>query len=285
METDLKIEIQRNFVRIDEGQVHYRAVGSLESKSRALVMIHASPASAYSLQPLIRALALRGRIPIYAPDTLGNGDSCKPDTNAPDISYYADALVRQLDALGINEVDIYGTHTGGSIAMELTIQHPTRVRRLIIDGIGLYSEEEKIDMLENYAPEVKPDLMGSQFNWAWHFVRDQNFFFPWYKRVPEHQRNIGMSDPGRTHDTVVEVLKSITTYHHAYRAAFRYPKKERLRLIKNPILMIYEAHDPLYKYREIALNAAVKVTEGRLEHGSTLEDKAKLLDEWLGTTV
>ncbi|MDA1059663.1 MAG: alpha/beta hydrolase, partial [Proteobacteria bacterium] len=177
--------------------------------------------------------------------------------------------------------DVYGTHTGGSISMELAIQQPKRVRRVIIDGVGLYSEEDKADMLANYTPEITPDYEGSQFNWAWHFVRDQNFFFPWYKRDVAHQRKAGVTNPDALHDVVVEVLKSVTSYHHAYRAAFRYPKKERLALITQPVLMIYETTDPLYKYKDEALAAVKNCTDGALPEGSRVGDKAKLISDWL----
>ena len=273
--------IDRDFVRIAEGQVHYRVVGNPASGKRPLVMIHASPASSYNLQPLMRALAERRDQPLYAPDTLGNGDSCKARMEVPDIAYYADAVSRQLDALGIDEVDVYGTHTGGSIGMDLAIQQPQRVRRLVIDGVGLYSAEEKADMLANYTPEIEPDHEGSQFNWAWHFVRDQTFFFPWYKRDVEHQRAAGIGNPNALHDVVVEVLKSVTTYHHAYRAAFRYPKKERLAQLTQPVLMIYETTDPLYKYKDEALAAVKNCTDGALPEGSRTADKAQLMSDWL----
>jgi len=276
-------QIDRDFVRIDEGQVHYRAVGNVMSGKRPLVMIHASPASSYNLQPLMGKLGQLRPQPLYAPDTLGNGDSCKAQMDVPDIAYYANAVGRQLDALGIGEIDVYGTHTGGSIGMELAIQQPKRIRRVVIDGVGLYSEEEKADMLANYTPEIVPDYEGSQFNWAWHFVRDQNFFFPWYKRDVAHQRKAGVTNPDALNDVVVEVLKSITTYHHAYRAAFRYPKKERLAHITQPTLMIYETSDPLYKYKDEALAAVKNCTDGALPDGSTVGDKAKLISDWLDT--
>lgn len=274
-------QIDRDFVRIDEGQVHYRAVGDVTSGARPLVLIHASPASAYNLQPLMGKLGQLRDQPLYAPDTLGNGDSCPAQMDVPDIAYYAGAVGRQLDALGVPEVDVYGTHTGGSIAMELAIQQPERVKRVIIDGVGLYSEEEKADMLANYTPEIMPDHEGTQFNWAWHFVRDQNFFFPWYRRDAEHQRKGAVDNPNALNDVVVEVLKSITTYHHAYRAAFRYPKKDRLALIAQPVLMIYETTDPLYKYKDEAMAAVRNCTDGALPEGSKVGDKAKLISDWL----
>jgi hypothetical protein len=80
---------------------------------------------------------------------------------------------------------------------------------------------------------------------------------------------------------VVEVLKSITTYHHAYRAAFRYPKKDRLALITQPVLMIYETSDPLHKYKDEALAVVQNCTDGALPEGSKVGDKAKLISDWL----
>ena len=276
--------IKRGFIELEEGQIHYRTLGDLKNSLRPLVMIHASPTSASSLQPLMTALASLNRLPIYAPDTPGNGDSCKPNRKNPDICYYADAVSRQLSNLGIRECNIYGTHTGGSIAIELAIQKPKLVKKLVVDGIGMYSEKEKSDMLKNYAPEIKPDLMGTQINWAWHFILYQNFFFPWYRNDIPKRQNYDRLEARATHETVVEVLKSIESYHNAYRAAFRYPKREKLALIEQPILLIYSKDDPLYKYRQVALRAAVNVTDGKLHHSSSVNDKAKLIDQWLSDT-
>tara|TARA_Y100000590_G_scaffold468618_2_gene652164 strand:- start:548 stop:1387 length:840 start_codon:yes stop_codon:yes gene_type:complete len=275
-------EIKRRFLNLEEGQIHYRELGnSSDAAPTLLVMLHASPSSSLSLKPLINALGSYDCLPIYAPDTPGNGDSFKPNLGEPDISYYAEILIKQMEKLGQNKIDVYGTHTGGSIAIELAIQKPELVNKLIVDGIGMYSEEDKNDMLKNYAPEIKPDLMGSQINWAWHFIRDQNFFFPWYKRNFENQRKNGITSPRGMHYTTVELLKSIDSYHHAYRAAFRYPKKQKLNQVNQPILILYEKNDPLYKYKQDAVNASPKnMTEADLNNHS-LNDKAKLICDWL----
>jgi pimeloyl-ACP methyl ester carboxylesterase len=272
-------DIDRGFLRIAEGQVHYRSHGDIKAGGRPLVLIHASPASSIRLVPLIQALA--GTQPLYAPDTLGNGDSCKMTMAQPEMADYADALRRQIEVLGHKEVDVYGTHTGGGIAMELAINNPKLVRKVIIDGIGLYSEETKKDMLANYTPEVKPDAFGSQFNWAWHFVRDQDFFFPWYKRDAEHQRVQGLQSPEELHNAVMEVLKSITTYHLGYRASFRYPKAARLPLLTQETMMIYTAADPLAVYKDEALGLVKRLVPGEVPKKATESDKAKVIRDFL----
>lgn len=243
----MSVQIDRNFVRIAEGQVHYRSRGDGTS-ARPLVMLHASPASSVSVLPLMRAL--NGAQSLVAPDTLGNGDSVPIGLEQPEIPDYAEALGRVLDALDMPEIDIYGSHTGASIAMELAIAQPQRVRRLVLDGIGLYATEELADILANYAPAIEPDQIGSQLTWAWHFVRDQAFYFPWFKRDAEHARTGGLPPAKVLHATVVEVLKSIRTYHLAYRAAFRHPKRERLPLVTVPALVLGDSSDPLFPAQE-----------------------------------
>ena len=272
-------EIERGFLRISEGQVHYRSHGDIKGGGRPLVLIHASPASSINLVPLMEALA--GSQPLYAPDTLGNGDSCKMTMAQPEMADYADAVRRQIEVLGHKQVDVYGTHTGGGVAMELAINNPNLVRKVIIDGIGLYSEETKKDMLANYTPEIKPDAFGSQFNWAWHFVRDQQFFFPWYKRDVEHQRMQGLVSPEHLHANVMEVLKSITSYHLGYRASFRYPKAARLPLLTQQTMMIYTAADPLAVYKDEALGLVKKLVSGEVPKNASEADKAKIIRDFL----
>lgn len=239
--------IDRNFIRIAEGQAHFRSRGDWTS-GRPLVLLHASPASSVSVLPIMNAL--NEAQPLVAPDTLGNGDSPPIGLEQPEIPDYAEALGRVLDALSLPEIDIYGSHTGASIAMELAITQPKRVRRLVLDGIGLYPPDELKDILAHYAPAVEPSQIGSQLTWAWHFVRDQAFYFPWFKRDTAHARTGGLPSAEALHGTVLEVLKSIRTYHLAYNASFRHPKRERLPLVTVPTLTLGDSSDPLFPAQE-----------------------------------
>lgn len=64
-------------------------------------------------------------------DYRGTGASDKPD-----IPYatrgFADDVVTVLDALGIQQADVYGTSMGGRVAQWLAARHPHRVRRLVL---------------------------------------------------------------------------------------------------------------------------------------------------------
>ena len=122
---------------------------------------------------------------------------------------------------------------------------PRRVRKVVFDGIGLFSKADKAEFLAKYAPEIAPDEYGRQFVWAWHFVRDQMLYFPYFRKTPACARNQPMASPERLHRTVVEVLKALTTYHKGYRASFRHDDRARLPLITHPTFCMASEDDPL----------------------------------------
>lgn len=75
----------------------------------------------------------------YAPDMLGFGYSDKPT----DVRYGMDIWTRQIvdfmDALNIEQADFVGNSFGGSLALSMAINHPSRVRKLVMMGpMGVY---------------------------------------------------------------------------------------------------------------------------------------------------
>lgn len=243
----MAVDVDRSFVRIDEGLVHYRHAGQHnDAKGHPVYVAHAGPGSSAGYEPLIAELGAARFV--IAPDTLGNGDSAPPAPVAPDLEYYADSVCRILDALKIDQVDFFGSHTGAHIGCELAIHHPDRVRKIIFDGIGIFDNALREDMLANYAPAVTPDEFGTQLTWAWHFLRDQMIHFPYYRRDPEHRILVNMPPPEALHGMVTEVLKALTTYHHGYHAVFRHDAVNRLPLVTVPSMFMASEPDPLTAY-------------------------------------
>jgi pimeloyl-ACP methyl ester carboxylesterase len=231
--------IDRQFLRISEGQAHLRCIEATSDELPPLWLLHASPVSSRVMEPLMCALRAAGcQQGLVAPDTLGNGDSVAPAGPQPDIAYFADSVARMLDAAEVERIDIYGAHTGARIACELAIAHPTRVRRVILDGITDYSEELKRLMLEHYAPTVTPDDYGRQFIWAFNFVRDQWLHFPYFLRDPPHRLNRPMASAEQLHLAALDVLKALGSYHKPYQAAFQYEVRARLPQIAAPTLFL-----------------------------------------------
>jgi pimeloyl-ACP methyl ester carboxylesterase len=283
LEREAQVDIDRAFIRLDEGLVHYRTCGARRADGpKPLYMIHASPASAITLEPMMQQL-YTSRFCV-APDTLGNGDSAAPALEAPDMDYYADSVARILDRLKLDQVDVYGSHTGAHIACELAIRHPQRVRKVVFDGIAMFSADDKADVLKNYTPEMKPDEFGTQFVWAWHFIRDQAIHFPYFRRVPEFQRHEAMPSAQSLHTIVVDVLKALTTYHKGYRAAFRHPDQDRIPLMSCPVFCMASEDDPLKDGVERAYAAAIVGTRAILPSERTpagLAAKAEAVKQFL----
>ena len=70
-------------------------------------------------------------------DQVGFGASGRPDVY--DKSYLqisADAVLGLLDALGLDTVGIVGNSMGGDVAVRLTLDHPSRVSALLLNGPG-----------------------------------------------------------------------------------------------------------------------------------------------------
>ncbi|MDA0369433.1 MAG: alpha/beta hydrolase [Proteobacteria bacterium] len=241
-------KVNRGFVEVDEGQIHYRACGSEDLPP--LVMLHGSPLSALSIEPLIREFGHFFRV--IAPDTLGNGDSSPQGKLPVTIPYLADGMLRGMAALGLKEYYVYGFHTGGNIGIEAALAQPKTIKKLIIDGMGLYSDKDRADLVANQAPEINPDMEGTQLLRAWHLVRDGKIFWPWWNRQASGVRGLGLPGPGELHDDVVELLKCSRTYHHNYRAALGYDKRPRAALLKLPVLVTAAETDMLRSYLEEA---------------------------------
>lgn len=287
-------QIDRGFYRIEEGQVHVRQImpaaaadTARAARARAdaplpIVLLHQSPVSSRAMQPLMLALAARrSGARIVAPDTLGNGDSPPPAPAQPDIAYFAGALERLLDTMGIGRIDLYGSHTGARVATEFAATRPARVRRLVLDGIVDYPTALQQRILENYAPEMRPDEYGRHLIWAFNYTRDQDLYSPHFVREAANRLSISMASPEELHLRALDILKALGTYHKPYLAAFRYVARERIPLVKAPTLMITSPADSPALHTG-AKQLAPLLPDGRhRELGVGVDAKAEAIAEFL----
>lgn len=244
--------IKRGFVDVPHGQMHYRHAGD---SGEALLVLHASPGSSRQQVRTIEDFA--GEARVFAPDTPGNGDSDALFDREPTIPELAAAALAFLDAVGLDRVRVYGSHTGAAIATELAILAPDRVSALVLDGVSLMQGEELEEILATYAFPFEPDLDGAYLARLFQFCRDQYVFFPWYRRTRAGRRDGGLGSPADLHAWIVEVMKASTTYHLNYRAAFKWPADQRMALIQCPTLVTAAINDPLYD-SSVALEKLLK---------------------------
>ena len=231
--------IRRRFVEVAFGQIHLREAG--DGGARPLVMLHGNPTSSRDLVPLIGRMATTRRV--VAPDTAGLGDSDMLPVDEPGIADYAEATMAALDALALDRFDLYGSHTGANLAVEIALRRPQSVGRVVIDGIALYTPALRAALLARYAMPFTPSLDGEQFGRAFRFMRDQHLFWPWFEATPVARRDLGLPDAAALHAQVLDVLKAATTYPAAYRASFLYPKEDVLPRLRVPCLVATSISD------------------------------------------
>jgi pimeloyl-ACP methyl ester carboxylesterase len=233
-------EISRDYAQTSVGQLLLRKSGA--GPERPLVLLHASPGSSASLEPLLLRFGLDR--PAVTFDNPCNGDSA-PLPGTPEIGDLADVLLEAIDQLGFDEYDLYGSHTGAMIAIDIAIKRPRQVKHAILDGITLYDAERTRWLIENYPVPLRLSSYGDHIIWAWNQLRDMQLFYPYFDRRAASARQAGLSSPEAIHRSFLEFIKGGKTYHKSYRAAFAYPTAERLPLVQVPVMHCAGPTDPL----------------------------------------
>ncbi len=274
--------ILRRFIDLPEGQMHLREAGRDISGRLPLVLLHQASGGSRTMVPLMRVIGA-GR-PVMAPDLPGNGDSCPPLRAEPDMADYAAAVLRMLDAAGIDRVALYGFHAGASVAAELAVAHPERVAAVILDSMGLYDPAGAADFADRYVPELRRHPHGLHLIAAWNYVRDTYLFWPWFETDAAHARGVGLPPLDEMHDKVVEVIKAMDHFGAYYRAAFLHEKPALLPRIAGPVLVTagrdnsQAAHLP--DLAALVPGAETLVTEG-IYRPETAVATAEALVGWL----
>jgi pimeloyl-ACP methyl ester carboxylesterase len=222
-----------DYVDIADGRVHLRRAGK-PPQTRPVLVFQSAPGSSAPLSGLIEGLAADREV--IAPDYLGNGDSAKPRRKV-DIALLARDALQVADQLQLEHFDVWGTHTGALVALELALSAPDRVGRLVLEAPPLLPADFSLDILANYLPPLVPDKWGLHVQQAWNMRRDMFLFWPWYRQQRDAVRPLGLPDDATLHDWTVGLLKSGQTYDLSYRAAFEYQTAARLPLLTRPALI------------------------------------------------
>ena len=233
------MEARRHYVTVGNRQVHYYRLG----QGPVILAFHSSPQTGNFVLPYLKDFA--NRFTIIAPDTPGYGGSDPLPPEYPTIEDYADAAVPFADALGLNKVIVYGTHTGAHIALEYARRHPSRVALCVLDGISFYTDEERKELLQRYAPAFEPSTDGAHLAWAWQHTRDQMLFYPWFRWEKDRRLAANLRDADYTHQIVLWKMLPGWGYRKGYQAAFSHPTLPPLRAVTVPTIVLASASDIL----------------------------------------
>ncbi|MBK9082441.1 MAG: alpha/beta hydrolase [Rhizobiales bacterium] len=227
-------------IETPRGRMHLRRAGGA---GPPVLVIPTGGGSSSQFAPVVHGLA-EGR-QAFSVDFLGNGLSAKPPRERVTIADLADDMAALLETMRLESVDVWGSHTGAVVALELALRHPRLVRRLVMEGPVYVAPDFQADLLANYFPRFEPDTWGRHLQTIWNWRRDMFLFWPWYRVARDAARRLGLPTPQHLHDYAIGILESGATYDGAYRAAFSYDTRSRLPLLTQPALVTAGPNDML----------------------------------------
>ena len=236
------ISIQRRFVNLESRQVHYRISG----EGPVLLLLHQSPTSSAEKATIIEDFS--DDFTVIAPDTPGFGLSDYIETLTPDITLYAQALKEFIDALGLENISIYGFHTGAIIAAEMARLYPDLCNTVVVNGLVVLEPEEEEEILKHYTEWFAPTPEGGHLAWVWARIREQLIFFPWFRKDKGSKLHIDLPDPEFLQPYILDLLRSTADSQTAYQAAFMYPSRDRIQEINTPTFLLNYVGDPIAEH-------------------------------------
>lgn len=221
----------RGYLDVELGQIHYRACGpDVARGGTPLILLHQSPLSSTQFEAVLPGLAARG-FRALALDMPGFGMSdAAPEP--PTLAHFTAIIPAALEHLGTERAAIVGHHTGAVVAAVFAAAEPTRVTRLVLNGIPLLTQAERDHFASFYfgPPALQAD--GSHLLVAWN------------NRL---RSTPGWTDLALMHRYTVEALHRGATNWKAFPLVIGTDLESVLRCLAVPTLLLTNTGEDLYE--------------------------------------
>ena len=240
-------QLVRDYVSVAGGQL--RLLKNIDGRGRPVVLLHDALGSIDTLKTIAKGFI--GRRPVFAIELPGHGESDDLlHSRSPSTAGYAAIVKRAIIALKLTRIDVVGVGFGGLIGLELGLRDQRLVNTLAIIGVADLEGKKSKEFIKHGLPHIEPDWFGGHFLEAWHMVRDQALFSPWYDRQGRSAlRQEPAIDPSRLQQRVLELFRSNGCWRRALAAQASYPWRQKLRSAvhhaKLPIALAASEVDPL----------------------------------------
>ncbi|MEO7403226.1 MAG: alpha/beta fold hydrolase, partial [Burkholderiales bacterium] len=216
-----------DYVTAAGAQVLVRYRGDLRGARIPTVVVPAAPGASALYESLIATLSVDQ--PVIAFDLPGHGESDPLPGNEQSVEAWTRVALGVLDALGIARANLYGHNGGAAVALEVARVAPTRVVSLTLDAPIALDAVERASLAPRYAVSIEPSWEGAHLLRAWHHLRDQELWWPWFDRAHTSiKKTVPRIDPEQLTLRVREMLKQPSSYVAAWQATLGYPLLERL---------------------------------------------------------
>ena len=217
--------MKRAYADIPEGQMHFRSEGDGEP----VLLLHMAVGSSDEFTRVIPFLSKTYRA--IAVDFLGQGDS-DPAPSPYLTEDHTRTLVSFMDSLGIKKASVVGNHGGSMMAIELAVNWPERVDKLVLFGMGLWGKPS-----EDMAIEEPPDFLSRV-----EIEPDGSHLMRWWRRAALW----GSNTPEILEERVIEYIKAGPRGEEMHWANLAYDAEPKLPLITCPTLVMAATEDPFY---------------------------------------
>jgi pimeloyl-ACP methyl ester carboxylesterase len=159
------------YVNANDISIYYETYGA----GPPVLIIHGGLGSIESMSNQIEALAKSHFV--VAADSRSHGRTT--DSDAP-LSYalMSDDMLKLLDHLRIDQVDVVGWSDGAMIGLDLALRHPERVGRLVAIG----ADYEVDGIVEDSTPDLDLKAPPTPLTYKW-FARDPEHWPKLYREV------------------------------------------------------------------------------------------------------
>jgi 3-oxoadipate enol-lactonase len=130
----------------DGARIHYEIAGRRDGEPLLLVQGLGADLKGWAAQ----RYALGRRFRLLLVDNRGAGGSDKPE-GPYDLEVMAADAVAVLDAEGLDSAHVVGASMGGVIAQLVAVNHPTRVRSLVLSCTACHHHDWRVELLESWA--------------------------------------------------------------------------------------------------------------------------------------
>jgi pimeloyl-ACP methyl ester carboxylesterase len=213
--------IRKRYVESSVGEIHVREIAADNEQTAALICLHPAPSSGLYFATVLPLLNNRRRV--IAPDYPGYGGSAKQD-HPRSIEEYAGAMLETIDGLEIDgPVDLFGFHTGCLVALEMALQTPQRIAKLVLCDVPYFS----IDVRQKLRADMaKPMPISADL---------ESLADAWTFNVSNRLPDIPLP---RAFDLFVEHLRGGAHDYFAFDAAFAYPCEEKFAALQRRVDVI-----------------------------------------------
>jgi pimeloyl-ACP methyl ester carboxylesterase len=245
--------LHQDLIDLPGGQLGLRRNDT--GSGRPVLLLHDAIGSSRTL--IEAANGFIGRRPVIALDLPGHGASDAALARGPSIiTAQARVVSAALAALGATQVDCVGVGHGAIVAIESALREPQRFGRLALVSLPYLDERQRQSFERQGAPDIQPQWHGGHLLHAWHMVRDQTLFWPWF----DHSRagvlrGTPQVDPAQIDARVLELFASSGLWRRSLLAGLKWPMTAKLGKLRVPAAITTSPADPWSDCAERAATA------------------------------